>query len=70
VGIINTQCNCGVKVTVRTGDDAKTVGRKDGKQVVYTNDERRYGTREYDIFRCEKCHEPIHETCAEAAFET
>jgi len=57
-----------MKVTVRTGDDARTKGRRDGKQVVYTGDENRYPGREYDIFRCDGCGKPIAESCSLAAY--
>lgn len=66
--ILKTMCTCGEKVTVRTGDDAKTRGRKYQKQVVYTGDERMYGEKEYDIFRCRGCGEPINETCKAAEY--
>ncbi len=66
--IINTECNCGVKITVRTNEDAKTQGRKDGKQVVYTGKERKYKRSEYDIFRCDGCGEPINKSCSDAAY--
>ena len=69
MSIIKTECICGEKVTVRTGLDAKTKGRKDGKQVVYTGDEHRYQNKEYDIFRCQGCNQPINETCEAAAYE-
>lgn len=66
--IENTECNCGEKITVRSGADAKMKGRKDGKQVVYTRDQDKPGQTEYDIFRCESCGKPISETCKAAAY--
>ena len=68
MAIENTECSCGEKVTVRTGSDAKTMERKDGKQVVYTGDENKYSNKEYDIFRCQGCGKPINETCKAAAY--
>lgn len=68
MAIIETACQCGEKVTVRTGADCKTPWRADKKQVVYTGDENRYGEREYDIFRCIKCLMLIENTCKEAAY--
>lgn len=68
--IKNTQCKCGEKVTVRSGADAKTKTRKDGKQVVYTGDENIYPGQEYDIFRCRNCRQPINETCSEAEYSS
>lgn len=68
MAITNTTCSCGKAITVRTIPDAKTVFRRDGKQVVYT-DRQLIDGAEYDIFRCEGCSEPIHLTCAEAAYE-
>lgn len=68
MAIIDTNCECSEKVTVKTGVDSNSRTRRDGKQVIYTGEEFRFGNREYNIFRCRKCHEPIGETCPEAAF--
>ena len=69
MAVIKTSCACGVEVTVRTDQDARTNGRKDGKQVVYTGKELMHSPKEYDIFRCSGCGKPISETCKEAAYE-
>ena len=68
MAIQKTNCSCGVKVTVLSGDDAKGKNRADGKQVVYTDDEMKPVGWSYDIFRCKGCGEPISETCKEAAY--
>jgi len=68
MSIQKTQCRCGELITIRTGRDCKTT-RKDRKQVVYTGEEKKHPTREYDIFRCRGCGEPIHETCAAAGYD-
>ena len=69
MAIKNTSCSCGAAVTIRSGSDARVSFRRDGKQVVYTEKPLDESGREYDIFRCEYCMEPIHETCAEAKYE-
>jgi len=65
MAIIKSACSCGEKVTVRTGNDAKTRGTKN--QVVYTGEEDKYAPLTYDIWRCRKCLKLIRETCSEAA---
>ncbi|CCU70906.1 hypothetical protein TOL_0467 [Thalassolituus oleivorans MIL-1] len=69
MAIINTECKCGKKITVRTNADSKGTFRKDRKQVIYTDQPLTDDGREYDIFRCESCSEPIAQSCADAAYE-
>ena len=68
MAIENSHCDCGEKITVRSGDDAKTKLRADGKQVVYTDDVEIKKRRQYDIFRCRACLKPISTSCPAAAY--
>lgn len=56
MAIIHTNCTCGKAVEIRTGSDANSNYRKDGKQAVYPCEGG------YCIFRCSQCLEPLHQT--------
>lgn len=62
--VIQAKCSCGQPVEIRTGRDADSRYRCDGKQAVYP------GEKGYSIFRCCSCLECLDETVAEFAYET
>lgn len=64
MAIIQTACDCGQHVEVRTGEDSRgSAFRADGKQAVYPGEEG------YNIFRCKACRQPMHMTCEAFALE-
>jgi hypothetical protein len=67
MSVIKTECECGVKITIKTGNDSKSDFRSDGRQFTYTDDPNRHNDSEYCIFRCEGCEEVIDKSCKQAA---
>ena len=56
--IVQSKCSCGTPVEVRSGTDAISSMRTDGKQAVYPEDPK----KNYSIFRCKNCMQPASET--------
>lgn len=65
MAIIADKCKCGQPITVRTGADSTSKFRVDGKQAIYPDDL----DRNYTIFRCKSCLEPVSETVASFNYE-
>ncbi len=61
MAILQTQCTCGIKVEIRSGQDVICSMRSDRLQAVYPDDE----TKHYCIYRCKKCLQPLHTTVKE-----
>jgi hypothetical protein len=64
--IIQSKCSCGTPVEIRTEEDAISKMRRDGKQAVYPDDKN----KNYSIFRCKNCLEPLHVTVPEYEYES